>query len=410
MSKKRIAFLLTHPIQYISPLLSYLTTSGVLDVFAFYQSNCSVIGYKDKNMGVSIKWDIPLLKDYDYEFLPALGNIEQLTYFRPVSYGLAEKLNAYRPDVLIIHGYNRPFHWSAMRIAYKLGIPVFIRDDSNLICRERSKVNILLKKFFFSFINRYVTGYLAVGKANHDYYLHHGIEEDNIIDVPWAVDNEFFRSRAIAAKNRLPQMQKDLGIKPGAPVILFIGKLLEAKGVIGLLDAFKKVSEKVPEAYLLLVGDGELRAMINARLSSNPQIIAAGFRNQMELPMFYALSDVFVLPSNNETWGLVVNEAMAVGKPVIVSDRVGCWPDLIEVGVNGYVFPAGNVSALTSVLLRCLSDRAQLNEMGYASSKRIAVYDYKSNLNGFLKALKFNDHKGLQRQKRLNAPKLKIAK
>lgn len=385
----RVAVLLTHPIQYISPLLSYLAQSSEIEIVAYYQSNCSIVGYRDNGFNRQVRWDVPLLHGYRSEILPALGQRDRLTRWRPFNFGLRKRLRQGRFDALIIFGYNRPYHWTAMRAAYRLGIKVLIRDDQNLFCRGRSAANIAMKKLFFRTIDRYVAGYLTVGRANCDYYRHHGVHADKLFHVPWAVNNQFFRVRSESAKARLPALRTQLGIDMGSSIILFAGKLLRIKGVPALLDAFDLLSERlVPKPYLLLVGDGELHDAVQLRSKRNPHIIPVGFKNQTELPDYYALCDILVLPSSSETWGLVVNEAMNAGKAIVVSDRVGCWPDLVQEGRNGGVFPAGNAKALAAKLQALLSDREQLGLMGQRSSEIIASYSFEADRVGLLCALR----------------------
>jgi glycosyltransferase involved in cell wall biosynthesis len=112
-----------------------------------------------------------------------------------------------------------------------------------------------------------------------------------------------------------------------------------------------------------------------------------GFRNQSELPGLYDLCDVFVLPSEREPWGLVVNEAMNAGKPVVVSDRVGAGPDLVEEGVNGFVYPAGDVAALADRLRRLIDNADNRTAMGARALEKVARLDFNADREGLLAAL-----------------------
>lgn len=379
----RIAFLLTHPIQYISPFLSYLSQHHGVEVVAFYQSDCSLHPTRDKGFGIPVAWDRPLLDGYESRFLPALGSRHRVSYLRPLNYGLGRELGRERFDALVVHGYNRPFHWHAIHAAHRRGVKVFIRDDATLIARDRTPINIALKQGFFGILDRYVSGYLSAGKANREYYLRHGIAPPKIFDMPWAVDNTFFQSRAVSSRSHQSALRAQLGIEPGAAIILYVGKLLRTKGVLDLLDAFERASAaSTPKPYLIIVGDGALRDEVAARAVGNARIIACGFKNQTALPEYYALCDVFVLPSHGEQWGLVVNEAMNAGKAVIVSDRVGCRLDLVLHQVNGYVFPANRVGDLASCLQEALSDPQRLIEMGRRSLAVIQNYSFQVGADG----------------------------
>lgn len=388
--KKRIVFLLTHPIQYLSPLFSYLTeaASDRIEFIVYYQSNCSVDSYKDNDMGCSIKWGVDMLDGYKYQFLPCVGTRDRLTYIKPYNYGLKKLLGNYSPDALIILGYNRPFHWTAMLIANRLGIDVYIRDDMNLISKKRSYVNIVAKKIFFRIIDRYIKGYLTVGKLNYDYYRYHGVAKHKLHNVPWAINNDFFNTQLRNIVNKVYELRRELGISNSSPVLLYVGKLLRDKGILELLDAFDLLSERVSSIpYLILVGNGELFAEARARSHKNPHIIPVGFKNQAELRFYYALCDLLILPSHHETWGLVVNEAMAAGKAVIVSNKVGCWPDLVEDRKIGRVFMAGDVQSLLSTLIECLRDPEQLIAMGQAGLSKIDSFSYQMNMERIVEIL-----------------------
>lgn len=386
--RKKIAFLLTHPIQYLSPFFTYMAefANDRIEFIVFYQSDCSLNSYKDKNMGCQIKWDIDMLDGYNYQFLPCLGTHDRLTYIKPYNYGLKKILSNYLPDALVVLGYNRPFHWAAMLIAKRLGIDVYIRDDSNLICKERPYTNIVAKKIFFRIIDRYIKGYLSVGKMNYEYYRYHSIAKHKLHNVPWAVNNDFFRTQGKGVSNGIYELRRKLGIDDTSPVLLYVGKLLRAKGVLELLDAFDLLSETTSlHPYLILVGNGELFAETQARKHKNSHIIPVGFKKQTELLFYYALCDLFILPSHTETWGLVVNEAMAAGKAVIVSNKVGCWPDLVEDGKNGRVFTAGDVPSLLSALIDCLRDPERLLGMGKAGSAKIDEFSYQVDIERIIK-------------------------
>ena len=135
--------------------------------------------------------------------------------------------------------------------------------------------------------------------------------------------------------------------------------------------------------YLVLVGDGDLRPELERRSQPiNDHLKFTGFRNQSELPAFFDLCDLFVLPSEDEPWGLVVNEVMSVGRAVIVSDRVGCAPDLVKDGVNGYIYPVGDVAALGEAIARALESRDRLIAMGKASAGIIANWSYEQDVGG----------------------------
>jgi glycosyltransferase involved in cell wall biosynthesis len=176
-------------------------------------------------------------------------------------------------------------------------------------------------------------------------------------------------------------------------VILFASKLQGRKRCGDLLEAYGRLlRDQTPGSrapYLLIVGDGEERSRLEGEVQARGMdgVRFCGFRNQSELPRFFDLATVFVLPSQHEPWGLIVNEVMNAGRAVVVSDDVGCQPDLITDGVEGYVFPVGDVDRLTEVLRRVLADPATAQTMGQAARKRIAEWDFEADVRGLRTAL-----------------------
>jgi glycosyltransferase involved in cell wall biosynthesis len=213
-----------------------------------------------------------------------------------------------------------------------------------------------------------------VGSLNAEYWRFYGIPETRIFMAPYVVDNAYFQSRTDAAKARAAAWRGDLGLSPETLVVGYAAKLSAVKDCRTLIAAFGQA--QIPDTALVIVGDGPLRAELEALAATfpNARIHFAGFLNQSEMPSAYALSDLFALPSNFEPWGLVINEAMNLGCPVVVSDAVGCAPDLVGPD-NGWVFPTGDVGTLAAILREALGRpdaRPRLAAMGAASKARIA--------------------------------------
>lgn len=375
----RVAYLLSHPIQYQSPLLRRLAQQPGLELTVFYTADFSLRSYHDRGFGVPVEWDVPLLGGYHHEFLPRILDAPDISFFRPLCRGIRQRLRRGRFDVLWIHGYATLNSWLAMAAAKSLGIPVLLRTDSTLIDHPRGRAKLALKNIFFKILRRFTAGVLSVGQRNTEYWRHHLGPDVPIFTVPYAVDNAFFQERCRAAATTREDLRRELNLEPMRPVILFASKLLARKRCIDLVEAylelcarFKARGSEAP--YLVIVGDGEQRSSIEARLRSAPEdarrVRMTGFRNQSELPRYYDLCDVFVLPSVHEPWGLVVNEVMNAGRAVVVSDEVGCQPDLVS-SDNGCVFPAGNTRALADAMEQVLADPERCRNMGSNSLRRI---------------------------------------
>lgn len=394
----RVAYLLSHPIQYQSPLLRRLARQPELDLTVLYTSDFSLRSYRDRGFGTNVEWDIPLLGGYRHQFLPRLLDASDISFLRPLNRGIFRRLRQGHFDVLWIHGYATLNSWIAMAAAKVLGIPVLMRTDSTLIDHPRGPVKLAAKKIFFGVLRHFVSGVLSVGERNAEYWRHHLGADVPLFSIPYAVDNEFFQQQSRAAAATREKLRVELQLQPGRPVILFASKLLARKRCGDLVEAYLRLAElrvesrsTQPLPYLLVVGEGEERTALEARLRAAPAEFSAnvhllGFKNQSELPRYFDLCDVFVLPSVHEPWGLVVNEAMNAGRPIIVSDEVGCQPDLVADGENGCVYPAGNIGALAAALERVLCDPAAGRRMGDASLERIAAFSFDTNIAGLIQA------------------------
>jgi glycosyltransferase involved in cell wall biosynthesis len=393
----RLAYLVSHPIQYQAPLLRRIAQEPDIDLTVFFGSDFSVRGYQDEGFGVDVKWDVPLLDGYKHEFLPALIDRKTSTVMSPLSRGIFNRLKGHKGqpgfDVLWVHGYATANSLSGMLAAKALGIPVLLRAESWLRDRKRSGLKLFAKDAFFAMLRHLVDGVMPIGTLNREYWQRYLGEDMPRSMMPYSVDNEYFQERSIAARPGRSVMQAELGLDPGRPVILFASKLTGRKQCTDLIAAYAKLSPApgvAPHPYLVIVGDGELRASLEAQAKEtgfSSEIRFCGFKNQSELPKFFELATVFALPSRHEPWGLIVNEVMNAGKPVIVTDDVGCQPDLITDGVEGCVFPTGDISALADALRRVLSSEGTAETMGKNALARIARWSFEEDVQGLRSAI-----------------------
>lgn len=388
----RLAYLVSHPIQYQAPFLRRIAAHPKIDLTVFFMSDMSVRGYHDPGFGIQVKWDVPLTEGYRHQFLPAVGGNDRISFWRPFVYGLRRHLADGEFDCLLLCGYAHQANLRAIKAARKLGIKVMMFGESHLKSHRRSKVKLWLKGLFLRRLFRWVDAFLAIGTLNREYYLHYGVPEHRIFWMPYSVDNEFFRSRAVEASQTREKLRQELGLEPDRPVILFASKFQARKRAGDLLEAYIRLSPdgfQEPHPYLLFIGDGEERASLEHRVRqrkwSSTRFL--GFRNQTEMPRYYDLCDVFVLPSEYEPWGLVVNEVMNAGKAVIVTDHVGCGPDLVRDGENGYVIPVGDVDALADRLRRLMVNLGLVHRMGEESLHRISTWTYDTGVHALLQAM-----------------------
>jgi len=392
--KVRLAYLVSHPIQYQAPLLRRVAQEPDIDLTVFFGSDFSVRDYKDAGFGVGVKWDVPLLDGYCHEFLPVLRDNANPGPLSPLNYGIFSRLSGRKRalafDVLWVHGYSSLNTLQGMLAAKSLGIPVLVRAEPWLGDRDRSGPTLAVKQLFFMLLRGLVDGALPIGTLNAEYWRHYMGEDFPLYRMPYAVDNHYFQDRSEEAREARPALQKELNLDPARPVILFASKLQSRKRCGDLVEAYKDLSPGgKPRPYLVIVGDGEERAALERQVAESrlEGVRFCGFRNQSELPRFFDLATVFVLPSRHEPWGLIVNEVMNAGRAVIVSNDVGCQPDLIEDGVEGCVFPAGDVAALTDALRKVLATPETAVAMGQRGLAKVRAWDFEEDVRGLRQAI-----------------------
>jgi len=388
----RLAYFESHPVQYRAPLLRRIAQERDIDFTAFFSSDRSIRGYTDRGFGMRVEWDVPLLDGYQHEFLPRLRDHGPVGLARPLNWGILRRLRRGHFDAAWVFGYNRLACIQAMVSARMLGIPVILRAESNLFDRPRTARTMAMKRLLTPLLRSAVRCVMPIGQANREYWSHYLGDDFPMAPMPYAVDNDFFRRRIVEAAPQREDLRRELGLEPGRPIVLYASKLQPRKRCIDLVEAWTRLSSAPgvdPPAYLLIVGDGAERAALEARVreSGLSSIRFLGFRNQTELPRYFDLCDVFVLPSIHEPWGLIVNEVMNAGRPVVVTDQVGCQPDLVHHGLNGFVFPALNVAALAGCLRQLIADPALRRSMGENSLRIIAHQSFEEDVAGLRRAL-----------------------
>jgi glycosyltransferase involved in cell wall biosynthesis len=383
----RLAILASHPIQYQAPLFRAIAARDDVTLGVFYCWDFGIKETVDPGFGRSFAWDIPLLDGYDYELVPNLARNPGTNHFMGLFNPSAPlRIRKFRPDALVVHGYSHFTEMEVLAASRCLGVPVLVRGDSTLLHRRPPHV-LAAKRLLLTPMFAGMAGAVASGSLNARYYAHYGVPEDRIFHAPFTVDNAFFHGREVEARAQARVIRAEIGVGEADVVVVFAAKLLAHKGCEDLIRAFGARPRK--NAHLVIVGDGPERARYTALAEHLAPgcVHFLGFFNQMRMPAAYAVGDLFVLPSHYEPWGLAVNEAMCLGLPIVASDQVGAVPDLV-LPDNGWVFPAGNVQALTNVLDEALEDRDGLSRKGAASRKRIADWDIPHTAEGFVRAAK----------------------
>ena len=364
----RLGVLATHPIQNHAPIFRELARQCDLTVYFAHRQTPE--GQAQAGFGVAFEWDVDLLSGYDSVFLdnrsrhPATNS-----FFGCDTPGIDEAVGSGRFDAFMVTGWGVKTYWQAVRACRRRNVPVLIRGDSQLAARRRLPLR-LAKELVYPRLLRSFDGFLYVGRRNREYLRHYGLPMERLFFSPHCVDNDAFAAKAAAARS--PGDGAGSAARPKS--VLFAGKLVERKRPFDLIRALARTTALGCRAEAVFVGAGELEDSLRREAASSG--VAAtfhGFQNQSRMPSIYAAADVLVLPSDHqETWGLVVNEAMACGVPAVVSDAVGCGPDLIEAGRTGAVFPLGDVGTLAEAIRSTLA--LEPSSVRRHLSEKMAVY------------------------------------
>ena len=388
----RLAYFVTHPIQYQAPLLRMIAADPSIDLKVFFATDHSLTQHYDPGFGREITWDVDLINGYEHEILPALNPRASLSALRPFSVGVAWRVLSGGFDAIWCHSYARPAHLMAIFVGSVLGKKVFLRDEAGQYSSNPSPLRTLIKWLLLKALNPLLSGILTIGKLNREFYSKQGIPARKLFSMPYAVDNAWFQKRLSEAAADRKEFRRRLGIEPDQRVVLFAAKFQRRKRGDDLIRAFAKMSldNRAENAVLVMVGEGEMseewRSLANKLLKG--KVIFVGFKGMLELPAYFDLCDVFVIPSTLEPWGLVLNEVMNAAKPVISANEVGAAHDLLKHGENGYLVETGNIDQLAGALHKILSNPRKGAAMGKRSLEIIGDWSYERDIEGLKSALR----------------------
>lgn len=388
----RIGILASHPVQYDAPLYHALAERA--EVMVYYAHRQDAEGQAAAGFGVEFEWDRDLLDGYPYRFLTNEATVPSTdTFFGCDTPEIAGYIAGGEYDAFVLNGWYLKSHWQAVRSCRRHDIPVLVRGDSQLRT-PRSWWTQVLKEVGYRALLRAFDGFLYVGTRNREYLRHYGVPDEKCFFCPRFVDNDWFRQRAEQAQSNAlrhrilsnaSQEQRDA--EEEADVLLFVGKLIEKKRPQDLIRAGDRLYDAGRNIAVAYVGAGPLEDDL-CRLAEKASVPVhfAGFKNQTELPPYYRVADLLVLPSDGrETWGLVVNEGMACGLPAVVSDAVGCAPDLVDSGTTGERFPVGDIDQLADAI-DAMRPRLGDDRMRQAIKAKMQTYSLDIAADGILDA------------------------
>jgi len=390
----RIAALSSHPIQYAVPLYRRLAQEPDLELTVLYCSLQGVVSYFEPSFGRAVAWDVSLLGGYAHKLLPNWSRSQ--TVAGPLSLinpSIVGELCKGRYDALWLHGYayaTNLFGWLAAGLR---GVPVFYRCEASLRydqLRPRNRIFLALKRLAMRVLLRRMSACLAIGSLNREFYQAHGVADDRICHVPYAVDNRLFSEQAAQGRSKRSALRAELALGEQTTVFLFAAKMTPAKEPLQLLEAYGAL-DQARDIAIIFAGDGPLKAEAERYAQEHKlrNVIFPGFINQSELPTWYSVSDVFIRPDGicPGDWGLTVNEAMASGLAMICSDQIGAGIDLVHPEKNGFLVRYGDRPQLLAAMRRCMDDPLLVRRMGMESQRIIQEWDYEACVSGIRRAV-----------------------
>jgi len=383
----RVLAVSAHPVQYAAPYFRRLARHPRIELLVAY---CSLRGAEagyDPEFGAAVKWDVPLLDGYPWVEIPNKGSGGE-SFFGLTNPGLWTLIRDGHFDAVFCHtGYIRASFWIARVRAWLSGASfLFGTDATTLDSMDGKRWKAPVKRLFWPYLYRLATQVIVLSSGTKDLMLSLGIPPERLSFMPYTVDNDWWLERS--AKINREKIRAGWGISPEACVILFCAKLQPWKRPEDLLRAFVKVESK--DSFLVIAGEGPLRKELEREatdLGVGDRCRFLGFVNQSELPGIYTASDVLVLPSSYDAFGVVVNEASLCGCVVVASDQVGAGRDLIAPVDAALVYACGDVDALAEILRRLSNDPRRRKELGLAAKAHMATWTPDGTVVGAVQAV-----------------------
>ncbi len=383
----RVLAIGSHPVQYMAPLLRRMAQHPQLDLKVAY---CTLRGAKpahDPEFNTTVQWDVPLLDGYDWLEVSNRGSGAE-SFFGLHNPGLWKLIREGRFDAVLIYtGYPRSSFWIAY-FASKLSRTAFLfgTDATTLVPMAGPEWKKYIKRLAWPVLYRLANQVIVPSNGTRDLMLALGIPKERITLTPYSVDNEWWFARSQEIDRAA--VRESWGVTPETAVVLYCAKLQPWKRPQDLLQAF--AGSGLEKAVLFIAGEGPLRSDMEikaAALGIADRVRFLGFVNQTRLPALYTASDLLVLPSSYEAFGVVVNEAFCCGCPVVASDRVGAARDLIAPVDPGLIYPCGDLQALSTLLRELCRDRGRLRELGLAAKGRMASWSPEDTVAGTVAAV-----------------------
>lgn len=364
---------------YQAPLFRVLSTNDRLDLTVYFCTDEGLSG-QDVKIGYRTNetWapSDEILSGYKHKFLrnfsPKGSYLKSLIGL--ANFGIWGEIKRKRPDAIVVTSWMNPTWWLVYFACLRFNIPMLFMTDANFYAEKpKGSWKRLIKHIFLgNLVFPYTSGFLYSGTANRLLYEDYGVLSEKLFPFAysWGYDRFLDESSHVSITKR--EVRKQYMVPQDAIAILYCGRLSSEKGIMELIEAYRNVSHS--KKSLIIVGDGPLRGRLEEFVVRHKieSIHFMGFKRRDEIGQFYTMADFFVLPSQKETWGMVVNEALSYGLPIIASDQVGAAVDLVASGENGYIFPSGDVTELANQISKMinLTDKDR-QKMGNDSENKI---------------------------------------
>ncbi|MCI0389012.1 MAG: glycosyltransferase family 4 protein [Acidobacteria bacterium] len=296
---------------------------------------------------------------------------------------LLERLARARPDYLILYGYTQAPQALALLWALIRAAPFAVVGDANIHADCASGLRQRAKRLWLRQVTRRASALITVGMANRMFWESYGARPDQLFDLRYPVDNDYFAREAAAQSAAAAELREGWGLT-GKVIFLYVGRLIERKGVDLLIRAARSLPDEA--IGVVIVGEGDARAALERLAAGDNRIVFAGRAGYHEAPRYYSLADVLVLPARHEPWGLVVNEAMACGLAVIAHRHCGAAVDLVSAD-NGVALETFSVEELSDSMRLFAHDPARLRSMQSRSREKIKDWSIDAAAAGIIHAV-----------------------
>lgn len=380
----KILFYAPHVVQYRVDMLKRL--SQLVDVKVLFGSKFGLEKGKERGFAVEVDFNVDLT-GLDYCFLPTI--IDSRGKLGVVNRGIKKLLRNASFDAVVVSGWGTVGHIQFIRAVRAAGIPLILRGEASKLHSYHSSFIEKIRLNMLKRMLRKADALLSIGSLATEFYKDIGIAEERIFLSPYTVDNDSFMCQRERGAN--PDDFNKLGLDPSGRTVIFSGKFIPRKRPLDLLEAALQVQKKGFPLNVIFMGEGPLRGEMEEyiRVNSVRNVCLTGFIPKLEMHRYYNLADIFVLPSAFDTFGLVVNEAMCFGLPVITTTMVGSGYDLVRQGESGYLYEPGDIAQLSKQIERLISDDAVLRSFSEKSFSIIKKWGLPESVQGIIQAAEY---------------------